>query len=159
MGQVHAEQGRFCCERGGGGASSGSHHFSAAFQLPGLDLSADPLPPPVAARIARSRRGSLCSVPTQADRAVGAPGKWVKPSAARGHRHCPQGALSCPAPSGSSSSFTFGDTTFPCFFFRQLPHHEANEHTEVCNKPSCQIHSDSGTLVNQTVQHYCPVPS
>lgn len=96
MGQVHAEQGRFCCGRGGGGASSGSHHFSAAFQLPGLDLSADPLPPPVAARIARSR-SSLCSVPTQEDRAVGAPGKWVKPSAARCHRHCPQGALSCPA--------------------------------------------------------------
>lgn len=71
------------------------------------------------------------------------------PSAALPVHSCLEGALSCRAPRSSAATFTFGDTTFPCFFFRQLLHHEVNEHAEVCNKTACQIHGDCRTLVDQ----------
>lgn len=86
---------------------------------------------------------------------IGMKSKGAKPSAAPAVRCCLEGALSCRAPCSSSPSFTFGDTTFPCFFFRHLPHHEVNEHAEVCNKTACQIHGDCGTLLDQTLQQGC----
>lgn len=98
---------------------------------------------------------ALCDPSTPVGHIIGMKSKGAKPSAALAVHCCLEGALSCRAPCSSSPSFTFGDTTFPCFFFRHLPHHEVNEHTEVCNKTACQIHGDCGTLLDQTLQRDC----
>lgn len=98
----------------------------------GLDLQAQGRPPP-------SPGAQPPAPPALAPSPGGARGV-VSP---REHPGPVGTALRCPPPLSAAEQFchagrralflrqvfTFGDTTFPCFFFRQLPHHEVHEHT------------------------------